>query len=82
MDAVTISLAGANLGEVGVPHVGVDFLELNAGFCAAWINEAQLDFRCGFGEDCEVGARAIKRGAQRVGLARSHSKSLSHNAPE
>ena len=69
VDAVGVALAGHDAGQVAVPDVRVDLFERDAGFGAVRVNEAQLDLFRDIGEQGEVGAGTVVRGAQGVGVS-------------
>src|SRR5690606_22069440 len=67
--AVAVARAGALAGQVDVPDVRVDLLDVDAGLGAVVVEEAELDALGDLGEEGEVGPRAVVRGAERVGVA-------------
>ena len=71
VDAVAVTLAGAHLWNVDVPHVGVNLCHGDAHFVEVVVQEAQRHRRCDRGVDREVRSGSVKGGTQGVGLARS-----------
>lgn len=67
VDAIAIALSRLLVRNVGMPHVSVDFGEFNAGFTAAFAEQAEFDAISDLGEDRVIYAAAVVRGAQGVG---------------
>ena len=71
VDAVAVPLAGADLGDVDMPHPGINLGHRDAHLVEFLVEQAQSDRSRDRGVDCEVGTGSIKRGAQGVRLSRS-----------
>ena len=70
VDAIAVALAGLHLGQVAVPDVGVDVLQLDARLDPVLVEEAQLHSLRRLAEQREVRAAAIECRAQRVRRSR------------
>ena len=71
VDTVAVTLAGAHLWDIDVPHVGIDLRHGDAHFVEVVVQEAQCHRRRDRGVDREVRSGSVKGGTQGVGLARS-----------
>ena len=71
--AVAVALAGLDAGQVAVPDEAVDLGQLDAGLGALVVDEAQLDPLGDLGEEGEVDAGAVVRGAERVCTCQARS---------
>ncbi len=70
VDPVSVPLTGLHSGDVRVPHVRVDLMQLDSLFGAGGVEQAQLHLRRDLGEQREVCAGPVVGRAQRVSLAR------------
>ena len=70
VDAVSVTLSRLDGGEVAVPDVGVDLFHVDALLVAGFVDQAEFHFFRHVGEEGEVGACAVIRGSEGVGLAR------------
>ena len=66
--AVAVPLARADARQVAMPGVAGHLGQLDACLAADVVEEAELDALGNPREDAEVGAQAVERGAQRIGL--------------
>ena len=66
VDAVAVALAGPDVGQEGVPAVGVDLVEMDAPLRSVIIEQAELHAMGRLAEQREVGARPVEVGAERV----------------
>src|SRR5882757_10834823 len=66
VDPKTVALPWRDGGQVAVPHVAVDLVEGDAFLGAVLGDQAQLDLLGHLGEQREVGARTVVRGAERI----------------
>ena len=67
--AVAIALAGADPGQVSVPHIPGPLGQVQAFLVTALVEQTQLHAFRDLREDTEGGARAIGVGTKRVGCA-------------
>ena len=67
---VAVALAGFDVGDEAVPDEAVDLGQRHPGLGAVGVEQAQLDLLGGLAEHCEIGARAVVGGAERICLAR------------
>ena len=69
VDAEAVALPGCDGGQIAVPDVAVDLVEVDALLGAVLADQAQLDPLGDLGEQREVGARTVVGGTE--GIARS-----------
>ncbi len=63
MHAIAVALARLLIRKIGVPDVRVDLGQLDAGLSSTLAEQAELDAVGDLGEDREVHAAAVVRGA-------------------
>ena len=68
--AKAVALPRLDLREVAVPAVAADLRQVDAGFAARFVEQAQFDALGDFREQREIGAAIVAGGAERVGIAR------------
>src|SRR5690348_8937314 len=69
---VPVPLAGADARQVPVPYEPVDLVQVEPALRAVLAEQAQLDPVGYLGEQGEVGAGPVIRGAQRIAVARPY----------
>ena len=69
---VTVTLAGADAGQVPVPHEPVHLVQVDPAFCAVVVEQAQLDSLGYLGEQPEVGSGPVIGRPQRIAVARPY----------
>src|SRR5207245_3307480 len=67
--AEAVPLAGSDAGRVSVPGEAGDLRQVDAGLFSSVVEETQLDLFGELGEEGEVGAGAVERGAERISAA-------------
>jgi hypothetical protein len=66
VNAVPVFLAGLDVRQVAVPHITVHFPDVDPGFPAVFIEEAQFDFLSPLAEQREVRSGTVESGSQRI----------------
>ena len=72
VDPEPVPLPRGDGGQVGVPHVAVDLVELDARLGAVPGDQAEFDPVGDLGEQREVGSRPVVGRAERIGATRPH----------